>query len=509
MHVMKRGNSLLLVMMSLGALTMTSCKMPDQGVRVASRVLFDWQQPLSIPKAGSNDVSRLHARTSPTKVLKLSADPAKAEQQLRGFLAEARSSHASVSVAGARHSMGGQTIAGPQGFTIDMLGLNHIGTVFQRGGRSWVTVGAGARWKEIIPQLRRAGFAPMVMQSNSDFTVGGSISVNCHGWQHNSEPIASTVASIRLMTADGVVRQCSRKEDAELFSAAMGGYGLFGVILEATLEVVRDEQYQACETKDVPPSEYVARFEKMTQGNTNGMAYGRINVAPGSSFLNKCIVTVLRPVDGEKEKHVSWLPSWLLNRMKRAVFRNAVDNPRGKEFRQLMENEHGETVGRVQRRSDILSEPAALFGNRDPHFTEILHEYFVPKHQLGRFLEKMRAIHASSPCPDLLNITVRNVKPDHTVLLRYAREEVFGLVMLFHQRRDSSADTLMQPYTQRMIDAVLACGGAYYLPYRLHARRDQFERAYPMSDRFFALKRRYDPHGLFQNQFYLRYAPKD
>lgn len=112
----------------------------------------------------------------------------------------------------------------------------------------------------------------------------------------------------------------------------------------------------------------------------------------------------------------------------------------------------------------------------------------------------------SRPCPDLLNITVRNVKADRTTRLRYAREEVFGLVMLFHQKRQSAVqEQQMTDYTQSMVDAVLACGGTYYLPYRLHARQDQFEKAYPMAAQVFARKRHYDPEGLFQNLFYQRY----
>jgi hypothetical protein len=43
------------------------------------------------------------------------------------------------------------------------------------------------------------------------------------------------------------------------------------------------------------------------------------------------------------------------------------------------------------------------------------------------------------------------------------------------------------------------------LPYRLHATPEQFRRAYPEADRFFALKRQHDRDELFQNEFYLKY----
>jgi hypothetical protein len=44
------------------------------------------------------------------------------------------------------------------------------------------------------------------------------------------------------------------------------------------------------------------------------------------------------------------------------------------------------------------------------------------------------------------------------------------------------------------------------LPYRLHATPEQFRRAYPQAEEFFALKRKYDPEELFQNQFYRKYG---
>jgi FAD/FMN-containing dehydrogenase len=48
--------------------------------------------------------------------------------------------------------------------------------------------------------------------------------------------------------------------------------------------------------------------------------------------------------------------------------------------------------------------------------------------------------------------------------------------------------------------------GRYYLPYRLHATPKQFNEAYPQAEKFFELKRKYDPEELFQNEFYLKYG---
>jgi FAD/FMN-containing dehydrogenase len=77
--------------------------------------------------------------------------------------------------------------------------------------------------------------------------------------------------------------------------------------------------------------------------------------------------------------------------------------------------------------------------------------------------------------------------------------------MLFSQRMTKADDEDMATMTQRLIDAALDAGGSFYLPYRLHARRDQVARAYPRVEEFVARKRHYDPGLLFRNTMWNRY----
>ena len=81
-----------------------------------------------------------------------------------------------------------------------------------------------------------------------------------------------------------------------------------------------------------------------------------------------------------------------------------------------------------------------------------------------------------------------------------------ALVLLCNMACNREADQVMATFTESVIDSVLAHGGCYYLPYRLHATDAQFAKAYPMAGEFFAAKRRYDPDELFVNRFYLRYG---
>lgn len=49
------------------------------------------------------------------------------------------------------------------------------------------------------------------------------------------------------------------------------------------------------------------------------------------------------------------------------------------------------------------------------------------------------------------------------------------------------------------------CGGSYFLTYHRWASRAQVERCHPRMAEFLQLKRKYDPTGLFQSDWYRHY----
>jgi FAD/FMN-containing dehydrogenase len=453
---------------------------------------------LATPAAGKSDASRL-ATGRPQTVVAFEGDHAGAERQVVEWVQRARREGLRVSVAGASHSMGGHTLI-DGGVVLDLRAL-HAMRLAEDGT---LVVGAGARWSEIIPFLDARGRAVKVMQSNNDFSVGGSLSVNCHGWQHGSPPIAGTVRALRVVTAAGEVVRCSRTERTELFAHVLGGYGLFGVMLEAELETVPNEFYRA-EARRVSPEDYLETWRAVAGDPSVGMAYGRLSVAPATFLEEGLIVGLKRVEDGRSRVNTLSPPG--SQTLKRAVFRGSVGSDYGKNLRWRLEKWVGETGAAVLSRNQIMDEPSAWFANRDPRATEILHEYFVPHARLAEFVTAIRPIlRRARRETDLLNITVRTVERDGDTALAYAREPVFGLVMLFHQGRDGEAEAAMQALTRELIEAALSCGGTYYLPYRPHATREQFLRAYPQAEAFFVAKRLADPEGIFRNQFFERYG---
>ncbi len=195
-----------------------------------------------------------------------------------------------------------------------------------------------------------------------------------------------------------------------------------------------------------------------------------------------------------------------MDELKRAVFRGSAESDYGKELRWSAETRLQPLLaGKIFSRNQILNEGVEVFQNRSADSTDILHEYFVPRHRLAGFVEAMRRIIPQRGV-NLLNVTVRAVNEDKDTFLRYADQPMIAFVMLFVQDRTSAGETRMQALTRELIDAAIEHEGRYYLPYRLHATREQFHRAYPRAREFFDRKREYDPQELFQNQFYIKYG---
>lgn len=383
------------------------------------------------------------------------------------------------------------------------------------GGGATVRVGSGATWHELLLALDREGWSVDVMQSNDDFTIGGSISVNCHGWNPNSQPLASTVEAFTVIRADGSVASFRRDrvEDREVFGAVCGGYGLIGIITAVELRVVPNALYRA-EEFAAKAANFSERFAELVPESDHaiGFAYGRISVAPGPWFLHDARIVrfvhtggaAAAPTNTVLDNGGSFgITGWEIS-LARAVFRASVGNSLGKLGRWTIERVHGQTHRTVSRNS-ILRTPSAWFGNRDPRQVEILHEYFVPPSRLAEFLDRARPILREQDGADLLNVTVRKVKRDEVTTLAYCPEDSFGLVMLFNYPATAAADERMAAKTRRLIDVALECGGTYYLPYRRHATRQQFQRAYPRFADFMRVKQRKDPAAVFQNSFYSTY----
>jgi FAD/FMN-containing dehydrogenase len=420
---------------------------------------------------------------------------------LRAELKSAATEGRPVSIGAARHSMGGQALVRDGvALTLDVKPPSAPWIVLDRDARTY-RVAAGARWRQVIGALDPAGFSPAVMQSNHDFGVAATLSVNAHGWPVPYGPFGSTVRSFRLMLASGELVTCSPSENPELFGLVMGGYGLFGIVTDVDVAMT-DNQLLRATNELMPGAQLGPRMvSAIAQDASVRMAYGRLAV-DAKRFLREALLVTLRPAAGTPPPATS---GGLMVTLSREVFRAQIGSDAAKRARWYAETVAGpKTSSNVASRNRLLNEPVANLAGRDRSRTDILHEYFLPADGLETFLAACRTVMPASR-QDLLNVTLRYVQADPTSVLAYARESRVAAVMLFSQRMTRVDEKDMAAMTQRLIDAALDAGGSFYLPYRLHARREQIARAYPRLEEFVARKHHYDPGRLFRHTMWDRY----
>ncbi|WP_375605017.1 FAD-binding protein [Flavobacterium davisii] len=449
----------------------------------------------TIPNGYTNDASLLNL-TKVDTIIQVPNNKTEIETQLKGILKYAKENRLKISIAGAKHSMGGHTIY-PNGIVLNMLPYKemHLDSI-----HNILTIGSGALWEDALKYLDKYGKSISIMQAFSSFSIGGSISVNGHGWQKNSPPISASVISFTLLTQEGKIVNCSRQENQELFHLVIGGYGLFGVILDIKLKVVENIalQYKYIRLK---PDHYISYYKNYISKNPNvNLVFGRLRISK-KHFLEEATLNFFEKVKAK----IPVLKNKRSTEIQRLVFRGSVNNEYGKRLRWDLETGMNKvSKNTIYSRNELLNDHVSLIENKDPSSTDLLHEYFIPERNFTQYINDIKTILKNSKI-DLLNITIRGVQQDNDSYLTYARENVFGFVFLFNQKKTDEQEKEMKFLTNQLVDIALKNEGTFYLPYRLHINREKMRKSYPNADRFFKLKLKYDPYEIFNNKFYEHY----
>ena len=427
-------------------------------------------------------------------------------REVQEALAYAGEHDLKVAIGGTRHSMGGQaSYAG--GLVLDMRDLD---AVVVDTGRGVVRVGAGATWKKVLETLHEEGLSVGAMPSIDVLSVGGTVSVNAHGADFRTGSLAPTVRSLTMVLADGSVRTVSRESDPELFGAAIGGYGLFGVIVEVELETVPDEVYRF-EQRIVPAADVADMIEHEVRPDQDvRMMYAHLSTSPGS-LLEEAILYTYRRVD-DPEVRVPALREDQDSRVARLVLNVARHGGVAQRAKWSMQKHllprlrHCETSRNAAlraaeaclvSRNQGLYNGLGLLDNELTQYTDVLHEYFLPPEELADFLSGARDdIRAHDA--QLLSASIRSVERGET-LLSYAPGRRLSVVLYLSQEVSPAGHADMEGLTRRLVARTLEHGGTFYLPYQQHYSRADLEQGYPQVGRFFEAKLQHDPGLLFMN----------
>jgi FAD/FMN-containing dehydrogenase len=409
-----------------------------------------------------------------------------------------RRSNGPITVGGARHSMGGQ-IAAPGALHIDMRQFDKV-IDFSRSDKT-VTVQSGITWRKLQEVIDPADLSVSIMQTYSNFTVGGSLSVNVHGRYIGSGPMIRSVKNLTVVLADGSVVNASPSSNADVFNAAIGGYGGIGVITEATLQLADNVRVRRHD-QTMPVDEYVKYFSTRVRGSPVAIFHNGDIYPPAYKTIHA--VTYDRTNDPVTVSD-RLQPDSMSYGLHRFAYWVVSEWPFGKQMREHLIDPLLFTGNPVTWRNYEASyDTAELEPASRETSTYVLEEYFVPLMRFDDFVQRMRNILQRHDV-NVINVSVRHANSDPGSLLAWAKAEVFAFVVYYKQGTAPAAQAEVGNWTRELIDAALGLDGSYYLPYQLHATREQFLRAYPRALEFFDVKQRLDPTDKFRNELWNKY----
>ncbi len=454
-----------------------------------------------------NDASCLN-RTSIYGIVKVHS-----VDDIKNAIIFAQDNNLKVSIAGVRHSMGGQAFA-KDALVLDMTGFNKLSLDKEN---KILTTQSGATWHDIQNFLNPENLAVKSMQSVDIFTVGGTISVNAHGMDNRVGSISSTIRSLRLIDTNGNIQTLSRTQNPHLFKAVIGGYGLFGVILDAQIDLTDNVMYK--EERRVINYQDFPKIYQNTIANSDsvGLAYGHFSLTPQSYFKDMIIYKYVT-VKGFSDQ-LPTLRERSQVKVRRFILNLAKTGSLGKEIEWLSakyvepyfqscyisrNQAMSEPEGCLISRNQLMHDSDKYLNNDLKNDTDILQEYFFPRNEFVPFIDGVRDILKQNQS-NVINASIRVVNKED-IILNYAPEDMFALVLYINQETTPEANQKMNKVTKELIDFSNKMGGTFYLPYQLYYTRDQLKASYPNTDSFFALKRQVDPNELFVNKFYLKYG---
>ncbi len=446
-------------------------------------------------------------------------DYPKTVEDVQEIVREARDKEQQISVIGAGMSQGTQTV--PQEGNQRVIHTKFLNDVTVADNT--VTVGAGATWEQVQLALDKVNKSAIVKQASDIFSIGGSIGINCHGWAHEYGAISKTVRSLKIIDANGNLRTLHRprpgippeelSEGEVLFKCMFGTLGYFGIVVEATLDIVDNEELVE-ETEEVDLDQFTDTYDRIK--NQNRPLFGGrlvLDTLEGDPLRNICMVSYRRPDEQSPlaDRRITAEPKW--GTRIQAIGLKLISHLSNFSVKRLInyfwEQEKTEMFsGRIITRNQALHPPINAFKilhQSDLH-AQWLQEYFVEKERLPNFL---RFLGAELKANDvrLINATIRPTPKDDISILPYADKDRYAVVICFAQKKTKSEIAHTRKWIERINAYLAAEKGIFYQAYMPYATVQQFETCYGPERvaELRRLKQYFDPNHLFGNGHTAKY----
>lgn len=412
-----------------------------------------------------------------------------------------------IAIAGGRHAMGGQQFL-DNGRLIDITSLNRV-IAFDRN-RGLLKVESGIMWPALIEYLQAA-------QVDSDFkwtigqkqtgcdllTIGGALSANVHGRQLNKAPFVCDIEEFQIVTSDGGMQRCNREVNAELFSLAIGGYGLFGIIATVTLRLVPLTTLKR--SVEICTSENAVFI--LEQRKRDGATYGDFQFAIDSNstnFLQEGILSTYAPIaEPVPDSHQKLLTE---SDWEELLYLAHADKKRAFE---IYRDHYLATDGQLYA-SDTFQLATYINGyhrkiderlGSDCAGSEAITELYVPRTQLGTFM-KRAALLLRTEKANVIYGTVRLIEQDDETFLAWATQPWACIIFNLHVNHDQTSVQAISDTFRKLFQLAIEFGGKYYLTYNKFAAANQLQSCYPGIAQFIELKHQYDPDFRFNSDWF-------
>jgi hypothetical protein len=398
-----------------------------------------------------------------------------------------KSNEKQFSIKGSGYSYGGHTEN--EHVQIDMKNINHI----QIKNDSAI-LGSGCTWYDVIKETTKQNKCPCVMQSYYNFSVGGSISVNCHGREIKYSTISNTIMCMKIVLSNGEIVECSREKNVELFDGVIGGYGLLGIIVEAT--IILEENYMiTCtiiESKKFPSQELLDEKNLILY---NTYIFPKTDVVK-HYLWKKTDKKVNNELILKQKYRYHWTNMFLeqLVRISDSMKKIRPTVEASSSMSSLCDDVYYKSYECTSDANEL--EPLIRFPT-----TTILQEYFVP---VGNFLKFKTYLLKRLEEVNVVNISVRYVKKIKNSVLNYAPVDSYAFVLYLNIFNTNNGKENLKKWTTENINFLLKCGGKYYLPYLQSYEKKQIALMYDLNKMIF-LKKRYDPFDKIFNKWYFNF----
>lgn len=394
---------------------------------------------------------------------------------------------------------------------IDMRGLNRI-LAFDEA-RATIKVEAGARLIDIYKAVHHRQLYLPASPTESHSSVAGALCANVNGkdaWRHGS--FGNQVLNLTLMLVDGELIVVDR--DHELFNAIVGGIGLLGIIVDATLQLQRIKS-PFVEINRIPAAnvdellETVADVEKSHDAMVvwlDAYASGK-NI--GRSVVHAARWVARDDTEAERQKYLEAgferlekhrrfglalhetfgpLLSLMLQAQRVLIFTfNRLYYAMGRFLYRVGRLSNTELFLRFSFEASFTVPPAHLVCGPRGYTLQVT----FPGTDARAAIVELLEICQSSPCPPVTLIMRAHIRDD--AILSFS-EDGYSLNFEFHPKKRHEAAS--RAAVDRLIDATAKRGGKVHLAKDQVLRPDQFVRIYPRFQELLDLKRRLDPDGL-------------